>query len=197
MPPFLFDFLIITIHAITMNDTKSKEKYYAYLQTDTWKQIRDRVVKRDMGRCRVCNSPKLLNVHHRKYPAVYGEELLIDLITLCEKCHELFHFGSIKSPTRNKKVFKAKGNNSILRKAKSKLLDEGISANGNIQRVAKLICNNKGMIYPKKGKRNKANCLEIIKEYLNKPTDYSIHKVPTEIPLKQSILRKKSEVPPQ
>jgi len=152
-----------------MNDTKSKEKYYAYLQTDTWKQKRDRVVKRDMGRCRICNSSKFLNVHHRKYPEVYGEELLIDLITLCKVCHELFHF-KINSIRQERTKKPPSPRTLLLRKAAEKLKAEGVTQRISInpQKIAKIICKRHGFKYPPKGKRIPSNCMQIVTKYLDK-----------------------------
>src|SRR3972149_8589539 len=65
--------------------------YYEYLESDLWSKLRAKVKKRDKRRCRLCNSSGNLHVHHRKYPEVYGQEPLEDLITICEKCHGLFH----------------------------------------------------------------------------------------------------------
>lgn len=195
MSSFLFDFLVSITYNNTMDESNGKEKYYAYLQTDIWQKIRTKVLQRDLGRCRVCNSRKELNVHHRIYPKVYGEESLIDLVTLCHKCHELFHFKSTPTKSKPRKPSKAKINNVYLRRAKYRLSSEGIGAKGNIQSVAKVICKNKGIVYPKKGKRNKENCLEIIKEYLNKPFS-PVKAEPGKIFVRRSILRK-GNPPPQ
>lgn len=64
--------------------------YDEYLKTDHWQQVRQEAHKRDGGRCRVCNSPENLNVHHRTYERL-GEELPDDVTTLCQPCHEMFH----------------------------------------------------------------------------------------------------------
>lgn len=64
--------------------------YDSYLATSHWKVKRERAVTRDGYRCRVCNSPDRLNVHHRTYERI-GEEVDSDLITLCQPCHQLFH----------------------------------------------------------------------------------------------------------
>jgi 5-methylcytosine-specific restriction endonuclease McrA len=66
-------------------------KYREYLFSPEWKKIRESVLKRDDNRCRLCNSTSRLEVHHRVYPDVYGQEKLIDLITICKYCHKLFH----------------------------------------------------------------------------------------------------------
>lgn len=66
-------------------------KYREYLLSPEWQKIRKSVLKRDGNKCRLCNSTSRLQVHHRVYPDVYGQEDLIDLITICRNCHDLFH----------------------------------------------------------------------------------------------------------
>lgn len=82
--------------------TKSQANYYAYLKTPVWKEKRQETIVRDSGKCRLCNSSKSLHVHHRTYPKVYGEEPLGDLITLCKKCHDMFHGKRHLSKHQNK-----------------------------------------------------------------------------------------------
>lgn len=64
--------------------------YQRYLHSDTWRDIRDAVRRRDHYRCRVCNSRRQIQCHHRVYPQVLGTEPLEDLITMCDDCHSLF-----------------------------------------------------------------------------------------------------------
>ena len=64
--------------------------YADYLQTPEW-QARRKVMLRQAGyRCQVCNTDRLLHVHHRTYER-RGMEQPADLITLCGDCHKLFH----------------------------------------------------------------------------------------------------------
>lgn len=65
-------------------------EYSEYLKTPEWAARREQVVERDAYCCRVCNSDKKLEVHHRTYQR-RGNEDLNDLTTLCEECHEDFH----------------------------------------------------------------------------------------------------------
>lgn len=63
----------------------------AYLRTDAWKNLRFKVLERDKYTCQCCGidfGP--LYVHHLTYERL-GNELLEDLITLCEDCHKLQH----------------------------------------------------------------------------------------------------------
>lgn len=64
--------------------------YEAYLQTEAFDRIRQKVFARDHYRCVVCESMDYLQVHHLTYDNVYHEELE-DLITLCRQCHAAYH----------------------------------------------------------------------------------------------------------
>lgn len=73
--------------------------YEELLQTPEWQQRREAILRRDGYRCRVCQSPENLQVHHRQYhydtqsdaflkPWEYDDT---NLITLCESCHKKGH----------------------------------------------------------------------------------------------------------
>jgi 5-methylcytosine-specific restriction endonuclease McrA len=63
--------------------------YATYLKSARWRELREQAVVRDLGRCRTCNTTEELEVHHRRYPAIWGEETVEDLTTLCRTCHEI------------------------------------------------------------------------------------------------------------
>lgn len=68
--------------------------YRDYLQTPEWEETRKKALKRAGFRCQICNAYGVrLNVHHRTYER-RGNEDNRDLITLCEKCHGIFHENS-------------------------------------------------------------------------------------------------------
>lgn len=75
-----------------MND---KQKYYNYLKSEKWKQIRQLVAKRDNFKCTRCGKHctdtenlKGFNIHHKTYLNIYNEkDNLDDLRFLCRKCH--------------------------------------------------------------------------------------------------------------
>lgn len=56
-----------------------------------WQEMRLKVLERDNLVCRKCGSSINVQVHHLKYPEVWGEEDINDLITLCDKCHAKTH----------------------------------------------------------------------------------------------------------
>ena len=63
------------------------ELYNLYLASPEWNSKRIRVRARDYGRCQLCGSETLLEIHHLTYNRV-GDEALFDLVTLCAHCHE-------------------------------------------------------------------------------------------------------------
>ena len=67
-----------------------KTVYLDYIASDVWKELADESRENANNRCKLCNSPENLRVHHRTYERL-GKELQDDLITLCSDCHEKFH----------------------------------------------------------------------------------------------------------
>ena len=68
-----------------------KQKYREYLQSERWKFLSELAKENAGNRCQVCNSDGNLNVHHREYPQIWGEESLDFLTVLCKNCHGTFH----------------------------------------------------------------------------------------------------------
>lgn len=64
--------------------------YDEYIQSPEWQAKREKVLIFWSGRCALCNSPRMVEVHHRTYERL-GHELLTDLIPLCDTCHERHH----------------------------------------------------------------------------------------------------------
>ena len=84
-----------------------QSEYHEYLHSAKWKSLRNRRLRKDGHRCRLCNR-KATQVHHRQYPEVLGEEGLGDLTSLCKSCHGLFHASGAtlakpRRPSRNKR----------------------------------------------------------------------------------------------
>lgn len=72
---------------------RHKQKYYDYLQSDSWKLKRQRVLWRDDFCCQFCSvvlTSEHLHVHHKTYDRIFKERLS-DLLTLCEDCHRDEH----------------------------------------------------------------------------------------------------------
>ena len=54
---------------------------------NTWRNVRDEVLERDGYRCTVCGGQEELDVHHIKPKRKGGQDVLENLVTMCEKCH--------------------------------------------------------------------------------------------------------------
>jgi 5-methylcytosine-specific restriction endonuclease McrA len=67
----------------------SRLAYEAYLVSPAWQALRKAAFVRDRHRCRTCDSPDDLEVHHRRYPPPGRWDLdsLDALTTLCRTCH--------------------------------------------------------------------------------------------------------------
>ena len=66
------------------------DRYNAYLETPEWKRRRRAVLLRDEGMCQGCRIRQATQVHHLTYERV-GEEMLFDLVSICDQCHETLH----------------------------------------------------------------------------------------------------------
>lgn len=56
-----------------------------------WETLREQRLLKDDYHCKRCGTPFNLQVHHVKYPDVWGEESINDLVTLCDTCHSSVH----------------------------------------------------------------------------------------------------------
>lgn len=66
------------------------DDYHAYLQTEQWHLLRDKVMKRDGGICQGCLDCIATDVHHKTYAHIKNE-FCFELIALCHACHKRFH----------------------------------------------------------------------------------------------------------
>jgi hypothetical protein len=73
--------------------------YADYLQSETWKAIRVRVLKRDNYRCHGCTR-RAFQVHHTSYSAdVLAGRNIKPLVAICRECH-----GAIELDRRGNKL---------------------------------------------------------------------------------------------
>lgn len=74
-----------------LRDTGWDRQYNAYLQTDQWRDKRQRVLERDNYLCQACLKRKAQQVHHLTYSFPLGKEPLFVLVSVCNLCHEAIH----------------------------------------------------------------------------------------------------------
>jgi hypothetical protein len=71
---------------------KEKITYNQYLQSEHWKDLKERYWKSKLNnfRCYACGNIGKLQLHHRTYRRI-GHERLNDMILLCADCHKETH----------------------------------------------------------------------------------------------------------
>lgn len=65
-------------------------EYESYLRSDVWRERRSAVLTRASNLCELCEKARAANVHHLTYVRL-GNELLSDLLAVCESCHAILH----------------------------------------------------------------------------------------------------------
>ena len=77
--------------------TSSKVPYDDYRATEVWRKLREKRLAIDDYQCKRCGSGMNPEVHHLRYPDIWGTESVEDdLITLCAPCHAEVHKNDIK-----------------------------------------------------------------------------------------------------
>jgi len=61
-----------------------------YFQTNVWKLKRELVLSRSDGICEMCDSKKIVDIHHLNYESL-GQERLDSLLGVCRECHNDLH----------------------------------------------------------------------------------------------------------
>jgi len=77
-----------------VEESRDKEKFFniynRHLKSEKWKAIREKVLKRANHICEGCLEEKATQVHHLDYKNV-GDELLFQLVAICDVCHDKCH----------------------------------------------------------------------------------------------------------
>ncbi len=61
------------------------------LDPESYRQLREQVLKRDRWRCQHCGRTTELHIHHIRPRGRLGDDTEQNLITLCARCHQRFH----------------------------------------------------------------------------------------------------------
>jgi replicative DNA helicase len=67
-----------------------RKRYHEYLLSPEWMALRRKVLDRCGGLCEGCREERVTQVHHLTYAHVRNE-LLFELVGLCDACHERAH----------------------------------------------------------------------------------------------------------
>ena len=76
--------------------------YKNYLNSVTWRHIRQEAVKFYNGKCVKCGDIGV-DVHHIFYPEQWGQETVQDLQLLCRDCHKFAHITDRKQNNTQQK----------------------------------------------------------------------------------------------
>lgn len=76
--------------AVDEERAKRWSLYKEYIDSDAWKLLRSRVLKRDGGQCQGCLDAPATEVHHTTYKN-FGFEFAFELVSLCRPCHQRMH----------------------------------------------------------------------------------------------------------
>ena len=71
--------------------TRRQKAYQVWLRSPKWKALAGQAKARDGYKCKQCGSTQHLHAHHLRYPRVWDDTILSDLVTLCRKCHKRQH----------------------------------------------------------------------------------------------------------
>lgn len=104
---------------------RKHEIYMAYLDSNAWKHKREERKLLDNYRCNQCPRVNNLTVHHLSY-ARLGDELMEDLITLCDHCHHTHHGLERSLETQATQAIFSTKRGSVLTKIKSQMEARGI-----------------------------------------------------------------------
>jgi len=55
--------------------------------------LRQQILRRDGWRCQSCGTMSNLEIHHKQFRSLSGEDSELNLITLCTACHARVHRG--------------------------------------------------------------------------------------------------------
>jgi 5-methylcytosine-specific restriction endonuclease McrA len=66
------------------------QQYQDYLNSNTWKQKRLKVLNRAKFTCERCKKKQATQIHHLTYDRIFNEKLS-DLQAVCGKCHMAIH----------------------------------------------------------------------------------------------------------
>ena len=64
--------------------------YSRYLKSEEWQNLRLKVLARAKHICEGCGEQPATHVHHLTYDR-FGNEMLFDLVAVCESCHKKIH----------------------------------------------------------------------------------------------------------
>ena len=68
-----------------------RREYDIFLKSERWQELRRLIFKRCHSVCEGCGVATATQVHHLTYVRALGDEMLFDLVGLCDRCHAKVH----------------------------------------------------------------------------------------------------------
>ena len=68
-----------------------QRKAHRSLDSEKYRALRKQALERDGWRCQLCGPLRNLQIHHRKFRSLLGDDTAQNLITLCADCHRVEH----------------------------------------------------------------------------------------------------------
>ena len=72
----------------SMPKWRHRLRYRAYLEIESWREKRQRIMRKSRGRCQIC-AARATAVHHERYRGL-GRERDTDLTAVCSRCDTSF-----------------------------------------------------------------------------------------------------------
>ena len=69
----------------------SNADYKEYINSPAWFEVREKAFNFHGRECKKCKSSSNLHVHHKTYKNFKNENIEVDLIPLCRRCHKKLH----------------------------------------------------------------------------------------------------------
>lgn len=109
---------------------KTVRSYKSYIISKLWEKRKNRYFKKHGKQCSCCKSTNYVQLHHKVYTGIYGDEPDNHLIAMCCKCHKLFHdtYGVKTNMKEETGEFVKEMNESIHLKKEIELLDNFIKS---------------------------------------------------------------------
>lgn len=104
--------------------------YKSYIVSKLWRKRKNRYYQKYGKQCSCCKSTNYVQLHHKIYTGIYGNEPDNHLVALCMKCHKLFHdtYGIKNDMREDTEEFVSDMKDSIHLKKEMELLDNFINS---------------------------------------------------------------------
>jgi hypothetical protein len=113
-------------------ERQTVRSYKSYINSKLWTRRKNEFFKKYGKQCSCCNSTKFVQLHHKVYTGIYGNEPDRHLIAMCSNCHNLFHdtYGVKADMQEDTKQFVGEMKSSIHLKKEMEMLENWVKTIG-------------------------------------------------------------------